>query len=299
MNFLSCRVAVFSTTLYKFFESIIKHRKVSEVSYLQETKYITIISNNKKVVLNVSTILYVLMMRNTADIHVSGGTVYKTRMTFREIEEKLGDGFIKIHRGGIVSAMAIHDITDKINLSNGESLIYTQRMKNQIIEQFHAKQKFIISSFSHAGIPVTDEEYRRHYSSFENLPFAFTDIEMIFNEKRHAVDWIFRYGNPALAKLEKMPLERLIGSSFGSLFSNMDSKWLQSYERATLYGETLEIIDYSPEIDTYLKVICFPTFKGHCGCILFNISDIKFTKNSSDAEKALMLYFGKLPDKNV
>ena len=299
MNFLSCRAAVFSTTLYKFFESIIKRRKVREVSYLQETKYITIISNNKKVVLNVSTILYVLMMRNTADIHVSGGTVYKTRMTFREIEEKLGDGFIKIHRGGIVSAMAIHDITDKINLSNGESLIYTQRMKNQIIEQFHAKQKFIISSFSHAGIPVTDEEYRRHYSSFENLPFAFTDIEMIFNEKRHAVDWIFRYGNPALAKLEKMPLERLIGSSFGSLFSNMDTKWLRSYERATLYGETLEIIDYSPEIDTYLKVICFPTFKGHCGCILFNISDIKFTKNSSDAEKALMLYFGKLPDKNV
>ena len=299
MNFLSCRAAVFSTTLYKFFESIIKRRKVSDVSYLQKTKCITIISNNKKVVLNVSTILYVLMMRNTADIHVSGGTVYKTRMTFREIEEKLGDGFIKIHRGGIVSAMAIHDITDKINLSNGESLIYTQRMKNQIIEQFHAKQKFIISSFSHAGIPVTDEEYRRHYSSFENLPFAFTDIEMIFNEKRQAVDWIFRYGNSALAKLEKMPMERLIGSSFGSLFSNMDSKWLRSYERATLYGETLEIIDYSPEIDTYLKVICFPTFKGHCGCILFNISEIKFTKNSSDAEKALMLYFGKLPDKNV
>lgn len=265
---------------------------------MQKAKYITIISNKKKVVLNVSTILYVLMMGNNADIHVSRGTIYKTRMTFREIEEKLGDGFIKIHRGGIVSAMAIHDITDKINLSNGESLIYTLRKKNQIIEQFHTKQKRIIGSFSHAGIPVTDEEYRSHYSSFENLPFAFADIEMIFNEKRHAVDWIFRYGNPALAKLEKMPLERLIGSSFGSLFFNMDSKWLRSYERATLYGETLEIIDYSPEIDTYLKVICFPTFKGHCGCILFSISEIKFTKNSSDAEKALMLYFGKLPDKN-
>ena len=83
------------------------------------------------------------------------------------------------------------------------------------------------------------------------------------------------------------------------MFSNMDSKWLRSYERATLYGETLEIIDYSPEIDTYLKVICFPTFKGHCGCILFDIAEIKFTKNSSDAEKALMLYFGKMPGKEI
>ena len=52
----------------------------------------------------------------------------------------------------------------------------------------------------------------------------------------------------------------------------MDSKWLRSYERAVLYGEKLELIDYSPEIDANLKVTCFPTFPGHCGCILFNIS---------------------------
>ena len=41
------------------------------------------------------------------------------------------------------------------------------------------------------------------------MPFAFTDIEMVFNEDRHAVDWIFRYGNEALAELEKLPLEQL------------------------------------------------------------------------------------------
>ena len=266
---------------------------------MQETNHITIISNRRKVVLGISTILYVLMVGKNAEIHVSGGKIYTTRMNLGELEEKLGDGFIKVHRGCLVSIMAIHDITDSVNLSNGESLIYTIRRKNEIIDQLHAKQKNMINSFIGEGIPMTEEEYRKHYSSFEHLPFAFTDIEMIFNEERHAVDWIFRYGNPALAKLEKLPLEQLIGSTFGSLFSNMDSKWLRNYERSALYGETLEIIDYSPEIDTYLKVICFPTFKGHCGCILFNISEIKFTKNSSDAEKALILYFGKLPDKNV
>lgn len=266
---------------------------------MQETKFITVISSGKKIVLGISTILYVLMTGRSAEIHVSGGKVYETRMTLSELEEKLGEGFIKVHRGCIVSVRAIHDITDKINLSNGESLIYTIRKKNEIIDQFRTMQKRIIDSFRGDGIPTTEEEYSRHYSSFDNLPFAFTDIEMIFDEERHAVDWIFRYGNLALAKLEKLSLEQLIGSSFGSLFSNMDSKWLRSYERATLYGETLEIIDYSPEIDTYLKVICFPTFKGHCGCILFDIAEIKFTKNSSDAEKALMLYFGKMTGKEI
>lgn len=260
---------------------------------MQEEKYITIISNRKRIVLSIDMILYVLMVGKNAEIHVSAGKIYKTRMTLAELEKLLGESFIKVHRGCIVSAMAIHDITDNINLSNGEILEYTLRKKNQIIDQFHSKQKRMISSFIEENIPATEEEYRKYYSSFNHLPFAFADIEMIFDEERHAVDWIFRYGNPALAKLEKMPLEKLIGSSFGSLFSNMDSKWLRCYELATLYGETLEIMDYSPEIDTYLKVICFPTFIGHCGCILFNISDIKFTRNSSDAEKALTLYLGK------
>ena len=72
--------------------------------------------------------------------------------------------------------------------------------------------------------------------------------------------------------------------------SYMDVKWLNGYERATLYGETLELTDYSPEIDTYLKVICFPTFPGHCGCILFDIHEIEYIKSSDEAEKALQLY---------
>ena len=248
-------------------------------------KYITIISGRKKIVLNISTILYVLMIGKTAEIHVLGDRIYGTRMTLGELEKKLGEQFIKVHRGCIVSAMAIHDITDSINLSNGEHLEYTVRKKKIIIDQLYKKQQSIIRSITKEGIPTTTEEYRRYYRSFDSVPYA--------------VDWIFRYGNPALAKLEKLPLTQLIGSSFGSLFSNMDSKWLRSYERATLYGETLEIIDYSPEIDTYLKVICFPTFRGHCGCILFNISEIQFTKNSSDAEKALLFYFGKLPKDTV
>lgn len=266
---------------------------------MPETQYITIISKRKKVVIGISTILYIITVGKSVEIHVSGGAIYQTRTLFGVLAGQLGDSFIQVRRGCLVSAMAIHDITDKINLSNGESLEYVSRRKKDIIMHLRAKQRSIIDSFAAEDIPKSVEEYREHYASFDNMPFAFTDIEMIFNEESHAVDWIFKYGNPALARLEKTPLEKLIGSSFGSLFPNMDSKWLRSYERATLYGETLEIIDYSPEIDTYLKVICFPTFHGHCGCILFDISEIKFTKNSSDAEKALMLYFGNMPDAKI
>ena len=74
----------------------------------------------------------------------------------------------------------------------------------------------------------------------------------------------------------------------------MDSKWLLCYERVVLYGETLELMDYSPEIDTYLKIICFPTFKGHCGCILFDLQDIRLTQYSENSKKIIKTYFDKI-----
>lgn len=258
-----------------------------------KSKHISIISNGKKLVLDSGTILYVLMNKKTAEIHMTGGKIYNTRITLKELEEKLGEEFLKIHRGCILSVMAIHGISDKVNLSNGEALCYTMRKRKQIMTRFLSQQKSMIQSFNNSDTPATAAEYHRHYRVFDMLPFAFTDIEMVFNEEKRAVDWIFRYANPALAKLEKQPLERLVGSSFGSLFKNMDSKWLRAYERATLYHEVLEVIDYSPEIDTYLKIICFPTFKGHCGCILFDISEITLIQNSPDAQKALVLYLRK------
>ena len=155
---------------------------------------------------------------------------WKMKVTF-------GDGFLRVHRGCLVAVMAIHNVTDTINLSNGESLGYTARKKGEIMKTLRNAQQDVIRGFQNHGVPMTDDEYHDYYRSFDQLPFAFTDIEMVFDEEKRAVDWIFRYGNPELARLEKLPLDRLIGNSFGSLFSNMDSKWLRSYERAVLYGE--------------------------------------------------------------
>ena len=113
---------------------------------------------------------------------------------------------------------------------------------------------------------------------------------MIFDEERQTIDWIFRYGNEALARIEEVPLNEIIGSTFRSIFPNMDRKWLRSYEQAVLYGETLEIMDYSPEIDKYLRINCFPTFNGHCGCLIFDVTETKKTGEKTMAEKAVIMY---------
>ena len=259
---------------------------------MREKKSITFYQKRRIIEIEISSILYIMMKKDKAKIYVAGNKKYETWISLSTLEKELGDEFIHIHRGCLVSTMAIHDITKTVNLINGESLHYTPRKKKQLIEEFRSKQRKLIHSIVKDGCPKTMEEYVDHYKSFDKMPFAFADIEMIFDDEKHAADWLFWYGNEALAKLEKVPLEQLVGNSFGNLFSNMDSKWLRSYERATLYKEKLEMMDYSPEINTYLKIICFPTFPGHCGCILFDLSGIKFVENSIDAQKAKAIYFG-------
>lgn len=249
--------------------------QISEVYNLQEEKYITFISNKRKIVISIGTILYAVMEGNKAVIHICGGEVYETRMTLGKLEEKLGENFIKVSRGCLVSAAEIQDITDTVRLSSGERLKYTARKKNLIINEFNSKQKNMIN-----GIPSTEDEYRLHFYSFEHLPVAFADIELKLNEENRAVDFIFRYGNPAFTELNKMPLKRLTGKAVGRLFPDIDCDWLKSGERAALCGETVEFTFHRPKTDTYWKALCFPTFKGHCGCFLFHDSEAELVKRS-------------------
>ena len=243
----------------------------ADVRGFSDSAYLNIVVKHRRIMLPVNSILYTDVEGSHAQIHLVDGMVYRTRATLSALEKGLGDGFLKVSRSRLVSVMAIHSVTDTVNLISGEALSYPPYRESQIRKQLASRKKQLIDRFSGEGVPTTPEEYHNHYRCFDSAPFAFTDIEMVFSEDRHAVDWIFRYGNPALARLERVPLKALIGSSFGSLFSNMDSKWLRCYEQAALYGKTLEIVSYSPEIETNLKIICYPTFKGHCGCILFNL----------------------------
>ena len=236
---------------------------------------ISIISNRRRISLSPEDILYVQLEGRQSVIHISGGKTYRSYTAIDDLEQMLGSGFIRADRATLVSAKSVHAIGKKIELISGETLSFTRRRKRELKEQLRAGRRQIVQELVGSDAPATREEYRWHYASYDSAPFAFTDIEMVFNEEHAAVDWIFRYGNEALATLEKKPLEQLIDHSFGSIFPNMDAKWLRIYGRTTLFGEMLEIIDYSPEIDTELRIICFPTFKGHCGCILFDQAKIQ------------------------
>ena len=175
---------------------------------------ITIISKRMKKKIRIADILYIIKSEYLSLIHLIDGDILQTITPIYELKEMLGDDCIEVKKGCIVSVSAITNIKDKIYLCNGEAIDFTVRRRKAVRLEWREKQKLMIDEINGQNPPRTDEEYHKYYEICDKFPFAFTDIEMVFNEKRHAVDWIFRYGNEALAELEGVPLNEMIGSTF-------------------------------------------------------------------------------------
>ena len=96
---------------------------------MHKEKSITIVSQRRKITLPVRKILYIHMRRKHADVYMDDGKSIETRTTYKEFYDMLGDDFIEVKRGNLVSVIAIHDITDTVNLNNGDTLEYTSSRK--------------------------------------------------------------------------------------------------------------------------------------------------------------------------
>ena len=110
------------------------------------------------------------------------------------------------------------------------------------------------------------------HDCYDNTPIGFTVIELVLDEAGQPIDWIFRYLNDELARIEKVPKEQLLDHYFyRDVFPQVNAKkWLDFYYRSAFLGETIELHDYSPEISKYLKIKSFPWKKrGFCACVLF------------------------------
>ena len=130
----------------------------------------------------VNKILYIYSKRGIAFIHTLDGEVCKTRTPVHLMEDTLGDDFIRTSRAYLVSVMSICGVTDAVHLRNGEAIPYQKNQKRKIRGMLSEKQKRFIERLSDDLTPKTEEAYREYYHGFEKMPFAFADIEMVFNE---------------------------------------------------------------------------------------------------------------------
>ena len=149
-----------------------------------QQEFITVTFNRTKIAIRCADILYVIMSDDHCTIHMFDGSVYRCRMTLKALKKQLNEGFMEVKRGCMIAVSAISDIGDKILLSNGEEICYTKRKKKALREELQKKQEIMIAKISKKKLPLTPEEYGKYYKICDSLLFAFTDIEMVFNEEK-------------------------------------------------------------------------------------------------------------------
>ena len=102
-----------------------------------QQKFITVTFNRAKIALRCADILYVIMSDDHCTIHMFDGSVYRCRITLKELKKQLDEGFMEVKRGCMIAVSAISDIGDKILLSNGEEICYTKRKKRVLREELN------------------------------------------------------------------------------------------------------------------------------------------------------------------
>ena len=118
---------------------------------------------------------------------------------------------------------------------------------------------------------------------YENSPYAFSLIRMEAVDDK-PVDFTFIYANQALADVEKIPLDSIIGHKYHEIFKNADDSILNMYYETSTTGEKNSFHAFSPETGKYLKIDCFKFSDGYCGCMLTDDSDVHYMSKLTSSE---------------
>ena len=126
-------------------------------------------------------------------------------------------------------------------------------------------------------------------ASLDNMPLAVAIIRLDLDENGQPEDFTFAYANEALAKLENVPLERLLGAAFyRDIFPKGDRKWLIPYWETASRGTVQTLNDFSPEIERFLEIKCYQPCPGYCACILTDVSEkVSLEQNLETARRTI------------
>lgn len=101
---------------------------------------------------------------------------------------------------------------------------------------------------------------------FGDVPVAYAVFYAILDEAREQVlDAVYAYANKTYLKWFDAQEEDLVGRSFLETIHNASEKWFPYCYRATVLGETIHDVVYSPEIGHWLSFNIAPCYiEGYC-----------------------------------
>ncbi len=217
-------------------------------------------------------IKYILRKEKKTCLYLTNGDIVQTYIPLKEFISYFGcDDFLHIGKGIYIATHQIISIErDTYYTLDGMEF---QGRKNHAKEHRDNKARLCKNLANQQEFISSSADLIQRLSILDNMPMAFCVIELRFDSQNHAIDFIFRYCNKAMEILENHSISEMLNQSFFKVFTNADPKWLITYAQIAIYGGSKTICDYSPEINKNLKITCFQTGYGYCGCLLETLDD--------------------------
>lgn len=210
-------------------------------------------------------IKYILRECDKTSIYLSDNRVISTYITANDIVGVLPeDTFYNINRGTFVALSYIANINQNVYtmMDEREIIGHAYHMEEHEKNKLHLLNKRL-NHKAGRNISVRDS-----FAGLDNLPIPFCVIEVLFETNNRHLDFIFRYCNKAMEKLEGFSINQMLNHSIFDLFASGEKSRVVTYADVAINGEMQVIERFVPDFNKNVRIICFQPREGFCGCLI-------------------------------
>lgn len=202
-------------------------------------------------------VMYMTRDERKTVIHMADGSKEETFNTIKGIIEAFPSGIFEcINKGVVISSKYVDSVNDNVyTMSDG---VQFKGRVRRTKEQKNNAQKYN----SDINYPEWEE-----YHILDKMSLPFCIIELVFDEKNKAIDYVFRYCNAEMESFVNISANEIIDRSFFDIFKNGDRKWLVSYADVAINGARREVEGYYSEMNVNLKIYCYQPKPNYCACV--------------------------------
>lgn len=232
-------------------------------------KGIELMVNRHMMQIPASSIVYANVTDKLCKIHLDNEDMLSLFITISDLMEKLGDmDFLRVSRSSLVAYTAVESVNmEEVVLHGGIRIPYSRSRRREIMEKARRcmERQIVCRDKSR---PMGKLDFNRDFSFWDELPVGFCVLGFVADHAGGFSDFVFRYANRAFADIEGISMEGLLNRTYGQVFPGAQSRRLAIYSKVAFMGDTVELIDKSPEIDKELLVVCYQPAYGYCACMV-------------------------------
>ncbi|MBI4283214.1 MAG: MEDS domain-containing protein, partial [Chloroflexi bacterium] len=138
---------------------------------------------------------------------------------------------------------------------------------------------------------VLHESEQRYRNLFESMDEGFALCEMIYDEAGKPIDFRYLNVNPSFATQTGLPVERVVGRTVRELIPNIESSWIETYNRVVQSGLSERIESPVAELKRFFEVYAWHAGTGQFAVVFKDVTERKHMEDR-------LAYLASFPELN-